>query len=45
MAKAVTALTLSKNYRQDQALEWGFLTRAEESHRERQRRAKQEGAP
>jgi hypothetical protein len=33
MAKAVTALTLGKQYRQDQALEWGFLTRPEESHR------------
>src|SRR5262249_28134543 len=27
MAKAVTALTLGKNYRQDEALQWGFLTR------------------
>jgi dihydropteroate synthase-like protein len=35
MAKAVTALTLGKNYTQDQALRWGFLTVAEESHRER----------
>jgi dihydropteroate synthase len=25
-AKAVTALTLGKNYIQDQALRWGFLT-------------------
>jgi dihydropteroate synthase-like protein len=33
MAKAVTALTLGKNYVQDQALRWGFLTLAEESHR------------
>jgi dihydropteroate synthase-like protein len=32
MAKAVTALTLGKNYTQDQALRWGFLTRPEESH-------------
>jgi dihydropteroate synthase-like protein len=32
-AKAVTALTLGKNYVQDQALRWGFLTRPEESHR------------
>jgi dihydropteroate synthase-like protein len=32
MAKAVTALTLSKDYRQDQALRWGFLTREEASH-------------
>jgi hypothetical protein len=33
MAKAVTALTLGKNYTQDQALRWGFLTREERSHR------------
>jgi dihydropteroate synthase-like protein len=31
MAKAVTALTLGKNYVQDQALHWGFLTREERS--------------
>jgi dihydropteroate synthase-like protein len=31
MAKAITALTLGKNYAQDQALRWGFLTRPEES--------------
>jgi len=30
--KAKTALTLGKNYRQDQALQWGFLTEPEESH-------------
>jgi dihydropteroate synthase-like protein len=35
MAKAVTALTLGKNYVQDQALRWGFLTVPEESHRDR----------
>jgi len=35
MAKAVTALTLGKNYVQDQALRWGFLTAEEQSHRER----------
>jgi dihydropteroate synthase-like protein len=29
MAKAVTALTLGKNYVQDQALRWGFLTKEE----------------
>ncbi len=29
LAKAVTALTLGKHYRQDQALDWGFLTRPE----------------
>ena len=34
MAKAVTALTLGKNYTQDQALRWGFLTQPEEGHRE-----------
>lgn len=33
MAKAVTALTLGKNYVQDQALRWGVLTREEKSHR------------
>jgi dihydropteroate synthase-like protein len=33
MAKAATALTLGKQYRQDEALDWGFLTEAEESHR------------
>ena len=32
MMKAKTALTLSKTYRQDQALEWGFLTEPEVSH-------------
>lgn len=33
LAKAVTALTLGKNYVQDQALRWGFLMRPENSHR------------
>ena len=32
LAKAVTALTLGKNYLQDQALRWGFLTAAEQEH-------------
>lgn len=32
MAKAVTALTLGKQYRQDEALNWGLLTRPEQSH-------------
>jgi hypothetical protein len=32
MAKAVTALTLGKDYRQDQALDWGHLTQAEIAH-------------
>jgi dihydropteroate synthase-like protein len=40
MAKAVTALTLGKNYTQDQALRWGFLTVPEQSHRDKM---KQEG--
>lgn len=35
LAKAVTALTLSKNYVQDQALRWGFLTVPEQSHRDK----------
>ena len=34
MAKAVTALTLGKNYTQDQALRWGFLTVPEINHRD-----------
>jgi dihydropteroate synthase len=33
MAKAVTALILGKNYVQDRALRWGFLTVPEQSHR------------
>jgi hypothetical protein len=37
LSKAVTALTLGKQYTQDEALNWGFLTRAEQSHRNRQR--------
>lgn len=37
LSKAVTALTLGKNYVQDEALNWGFLTRPEVSaiHRRR----------
>src|SRR5262249_17267823 len=31
MAKAVTALTLGKNYAQDQSVRWGFLTMPEQS--------------
>jgi dihydropteroate synthase len=43
LMKAKTALTLSKSYRQDQALEWGFLTEPEVSHLARRReRARQE---
>lgn len=33
LCKAKTALTLHKAYRQDQALDWGFLTEPEASHR------------
>jgi dihydropteroate synthase-like protein len=43
MAKAVTALTLGKNYTQDQALRWGFLTAPEESHRDKAAREKGQG--
>ncbi len=35
LAKAVTALTLGKNYVQDQALRWGLLTRPESSHHDK----------
>jgi dihydropteroate synthase len=35
LMKAKTALALSKTYRQDQALDWGFLTEPEVSHRDR----------
>jgi dihydropteroate synthase-like protein len=35
MMKAATALTLGKNYTQDQALSWGYLTTPETSHRVR----------
>jgi dihydropteroate synthase-like protein len=38
-AKALTALTLGKQYQQDEALDWGFLTRNEDSHRLRKSRA------
>ena len=31
--KLTLALTLGKDYRQDEALDWGYLTRPEESHR------------
>jgi dihydropteroate synthase len=35
MAKAITALTLGKNYTQDEALRWGLLTVPEQSHRDK----------
>ncbi len=42
MAKALTAITLGKNYQQDEALRWGMLTREERSHFERRKRGKAE---
>lgn len=33
LAKALTALTLGKEYRQDEALDWGYLTQPEDRHR------------
>ncbi|MBW8883554.1 MAG: dihydropteroate synthase [Planctomycetia bacterium] len=39
MAKAAIALALSKDYRQDEALDWGYLAQAEESHRLRKSKA------
>jgi dihydropteroate synthase-like protein len=33
LSKAVTSLTLGKEYRQDQSLDWGMLTQSEVSHR------------
>jgi dihydropteroate synthase-like protein len=40
LAKATTALTLSKQYRQDEALRWGHLTREEQSHQAKKKAAK-----
>ncbi len=37
MAKALIALTLGKQYYQDQSLDWGLLTRDEVSHRAKKR--------
>lgn len=37
MAKAITALTLGKEYIQDQPLRWGFLTRREPSRHDREK--------
>jgi dihydropteroate synthase-like protein len=45
MAKAVIALALGKEYRQDEALNWGYLTVLEESHRLRKSGATTKGAP
>ncbi len=43
LMKARTALTLNKDYRQDEALSWGLLTEPEISHRERSGRAARRG--
>ncbi len=40
LMKAKTALTLGKTYRQDQSLDWGFLTEPETSHRGRRERSR-----
>jgi dihydropteroate synthase-like protein len=46
LMKARTSLTLSKHYRQDRPLDWGFLTEPEVSHFDRKRRrAGGEGPP
>lgn len=42
LGKALLALQLSKNYVQDQSLNWGFLTVPEVSHRERQRQLRED---
>ncbi len=33
MSKAATAMTLDKQYEQDEPIRWGFLTKHEKSHR------------
>ena len=43
LAKATTALTLGKQYRQDEALQWGFLTIPEVSAHERRRGESENG--
>jgi dihydropteroate synthase len=44
LAKATTALTLGKQYRQDEALNWGFLTIPETSAHERRRHQAKDSA-
>jgi dihydropteroate synthase-like protein len=44
LAKAYTALQLSKNYRQDQPLDWGYLTQLEEFVRLRRSRTQGSGS-
>jgi len=43
MQKALTALTLGKEYRQDEGLRWGFLTREEAGHVKRRRKPGEAG--
>ena len=38
MSKALTSLTLGKQYTQDESLEWGHLTEAEKNRHRLQRR-------
>ncbi len=46
LCKAYTALTLGKDYSQDEALDWGLLTRHEtDRHRLRHRRSKNQAPP
>jgi hypothetical protein len=45
MAKAAIALALGKQYRQDEALDWGYLTVPEESHRLRKAAASRPANP
>jgi len=45
LAKAVTALTLGKNYEQDEPLDWGMLTRDEASHYENRKRQSNSNKP
>ena len=45
MAKAMTAITLGKQYQQDESLQWGLLTRPETSALERRHKAIQSGRP
>ncbi len=44
LAKVRTALTLGKSYQQDEALQWGFLTVEEHSHRGKIQRSPADGA-
>jgi dihydropteroate synthase len=45
LMKAKTALTLGKDYRQDQSLDWGYLTEPEVSHQARKRTRGSEESP